>query len=314
VGVRSTVALGALTSVLMAVAGASASATSTAATEVRGAACWLMADDDVAAVGGLPLASGAGARGRAREPHSMAVGDEVPAGAQPAPDGFTRTIPVYFHVLSRGPSPAEGNIRQSQIDSQIRVLNKAFSGGYGGVRTPFEFVLAGVTRTQNAEWFSMGYQSQAERRAKTALRQGGADALNVYSTNGAGDALLGWATFPSHYDAQSSMDGIVVHYGSLPGGFIDDFDKGQTATHEAGHWFGLFHTFQNGCSTTGDQVDDTPRQRTPTSGCPVGKDTCAHPGLDPIHNYMDYSHDTCYSEFSAGQSERMADQFVHFRS
>ena len=38
----------------------------------------------------------------------------------------------------------------------------------------------------------------------------------------------------------------------------------------------------------------------------MGKDTCpAQPGLDPIHNYMDYSFDSCYEEFTNDQNGRM---------
>ncbi len=256
---------------------------------------------------------GEAARGdfSAREPGGMA-GEEVPANSRRKFRGSTVTIPTYFHVLSSGPTAEEGNIPQHQIDAQMRALNRSFEGGYGGYATPFRFVLQGVTRTENAEWFNMGFGSKPERDAKAALRQGGANTLNIYSTSGAG--FLGWATFPSSYREHPELDGIVVHYGSLPGGFIDDFDLGFTATHEAGHWLGLYHTFQGGCNAKGDYVGDTPPQRFPTSGCPEGQDTCSEPGLDPIHNFMDYSHDACYTEFSEGQSTRMTDQYSFFRS
>ncbi|CAN5222100.1 hypothetical protein BH18ACT12_BH18ACT12_17390 [soil metagenome] len=52
-------------------------------------------------------------------------------------------------------------------------------------------------------------------------------------------------------------------------------------------------------------MDDTPAMSVPTSGCPSGKNTCSEPGLDPIRNQMDYSWDSCFTQFTRGQAERM---------
>ena len=254
------------------------------------------------------------ARGAARDGREPATGtaEEVPAGAKKTKASrFQATIPVHFHVINKGPTYADGNVSDTMIANQISVLNKTFAGQRGGARTPFSFQLVSVDRTTNAEWFAMGYGSKAERDAKAALRQGGANALNIYSTSGGG--YLGWATFPSSYRTHPELDGIVIHYGSMPGGHVARFDLGFTATHEVGHWLGLYHTFQGGCNAKGDYVEDTPPQRFPTRGCPEGQDTCSAPGLDPIHNYMDYSDDACYTEFSGGQSQRMTDHYTFYR-
>ena len=93
------------------------------------------------------------------------------------------------------------------------------------------------------------------------------------------------------------------------------YDLGKTLTHETGHWINLAHTFEGGCGSKGDFVADTPAQKIPTGGCPEGKDTCkGDPGLDPIHNYMDYSFDSCYSEFTPGQVQRMRDAWLFYRA
>jgi hypothetical protein len=219
-------------------------------------------------------------------------------------------IPVYFHVINRGTGLSNGDVPDSQIQAQMDVLNDAFNGGaVGGAVTSFTFTLAGVTRTTNSTWYTMGYGSAAEDQAKAALRQGGANALNIYTAN-LGGGLLGWATFPSSYASNPTDDGVVILYSSLPGGTAVPYHEGDTATHEVGHWVGLYHTFQGGCSKSGDGVDDTPAERNPTYGCPSpNPDTCRGAGVDPIHNYMDYSDDPCLYEFSPGQATR-ADSMV----
>ena len=149
---------------------------------------------------------------------------------------------------------------------------------------------------------------------KKALKRGGPATLNLYTTSG--ELYLGWAYFPKIVSTPDRvLDGVVIDYRSMPGGeYGTEFSLGQTATHEVGHWLGLYHTFDRGCRDPGDRIDDTPYELEPTSGCPEGKDTCRKPGLDPIHNYMDYSFDSCYEEFTNDQSGRMNRQYEHWRS
>jgi hypothetical protein len=213
---------------------------------------------------------------------------------------------VYFHVITDGEN---GNVTQAMIDSQIAVLSNAY-GPQG-----FSFSLVSADRTDNRKWFNMRMGTGSEREAKKALRKGGNDALNIYTAN-LGGGLLGWATFPSDYAKNPTNDGVVILYSSVPGGTAAPYNLGDTATHEAGHWMGLYHTFQGGCSYPNDYISQTPAERSAAFGCPVGRDSCtapSFPGLDPIRNFMDYTDDACMWEFVSEQAARMQDMWSQYR-
>jgi hypothetical protein len=217
------------------------------------------------------------------------------------------TIDVYFHVIRSGTGVSNGDISDTQIRAQISVLNAAYAS------TGWQFNLVGVDRTTNATWFNTCDSSSAESQMKSALRAGTATTLNVYSCN-PGGGLLGWATFPSSYTSSPLTDGVVLLYSSLPGGSAVPYDEGDTATHEVGHWMGLYHTFQGGCNRSGDSVSDTPSEQSAAYGCPVGRDSCARAsGLDPISNFMDYTDDSCMDQFTTGQDTRMDSMFSTYR-
>lgn len=225
------------------------------------------------------------------------------AASPTAAAAFSSTVvPTYVHVITNG---SAGNVPASQITSQMTVLNNAYAG------SGLSFSLAATDYTNNASWYTAGYGTTAERQMKTALHRGTKDDLNIYLAN-IGGGLLGWATFPSGNDV--AMDGVVLLNSSLPGGSAAPYNLGDTGTHEVGHWTGLFHTFQGGCSKTGDQVADTPAEKSPAYGCPTSRDSCRRDaGLDPVRNFMDYSDDACMDHFTNGQRTRMQNQWVLYR-
>lgn len=212
------------------------------------------------------------------------------------------TVNVYFHVMQKDSTVAGGNIPDSWITSQISVLNQSYGN--------FNFNLVSIQHVTNSNYFNA---TGADKNMKKTYHQGTCKDLNVYTVNFTNN-LLGIATFPNNCKGNGvAQDGVVIHYESLPGGNLSPYNQGDTLTHEAGHWVGLYHTFQGGCNSPGDSVDDTPYEASPAYGCPTGRDTCSQSGLDPIKNFMDYSDDTCMNTFSSGQNSRSSALSAQYR-
>lgn len=226
------------------------------------------------------------------------------------------TVPTVFHVVSRERLSSTAATRMdTMIAEQMDVLNDAFAGttAADAADSPFRFDLVKTTHTVNPTWNTV-VPGKVERDMKRALHVGDATTLNVYVAD-IGGGLLGWAYFPKGYNnGRAFIDGVVMLDESMPGGTAGKYSLGDTLVHEVGHWMMLEHTFARGCSAAGDFVADTPREAGPQFDCPTGADTCTAPGLDPIHNFMDYTQDSCMNMFTPGQVERMNDAWLAFRA
>lgn len=254
--------------------------------------------------------------------------------------GGPRIIPTVFHVLHQGGSE---NISYEQIEDQIRILNEDYrrlNEDTVNTREVFEPVAAdanvefrlakldpmgnctdGVVRI----WSPLTYNASDNNGAKGVSYWNSTKYFNVWvvstiDNDGEQGTVLGYAQFPGFGSAQT--DGVVVRadYIGNVGTGAGNGSKGRTLTHEAGHWLGLFHTFQGGCAGGffDDGCDDTPPQAEATpSNCPQNANTCTNDNPDlpnQVENYMDYSNGACQNMFTFEQKGRMDAVFSSSRT
>ncbi|KAJ9604568.1 alkylphosphocholine resistance protein lem3 [Cladophialophora chaetospira] len=260
-------------------------------------------------------------------------------------------VDTYMHIVADNSSATQGSpgyVTDTMIQNQFEYLANAYTNASIGYR------LAGVSRVTNDTWASNGddiaMKSSLRRGTYRSLNiyyqsllQAGANTPGVPP----GSTLLGFCSLPTSGVTESTpvdqyiVDGCNILSGTMPGGNMVNYNLGGTTAHEVGHWNGLLHTFNgNSCSNSdwGDYVADTPQEQTSTSGCPATKDSCpdsgvsstaytglasqgSNPygpqgfsGVDPIHNFMDYSNDECYQGFTAGQGARMLNVWDIYRA
>lgn len=224
-------------------------------------------------------------------------------------------VDAVFHIIAKEES--KESITPEMPQEQIKTLNEAYAD-YG-----IQFNLINVSWTVNDEWAS-GDPSN-DLNMKKALRQGTYSTLNIYFQTDLAGGVLGRCTLPSNVGNGKvdpsiyASDGCNVNANTMPGGEMTGYNKGKTAVHETGHWLGLLHTFEGySCDGPGDYIDDTPQESVSTEGCPESppKRSCPNQSgdqNDPIHNYMDYSIDSCYTGFTPRQHDRMHHMYNTFR-
>lgn len=232
-------------------------------------------------------------------------------GSDPVYEGAI-VIPVIVNILE----DYNGQVSQSQIQSQIDVLNEDYNDANprtNGVPSEFagviancdiSFTLAAVNRkiSNKSTWGTsdaMKYSSQGGIDVTDPSRY-----LNLWVCN-IGGGILGYAQFPG---GDPATDGVVIgtdYFGVTSG----VYGGGRTCTHEVGHWLNLRHIWGDGRCKQDDFVTDTPASDRANYGCPVYP-TVHCRSNDMTMNYMDYVYDDCMYMFTSGQNERMRALFA----
>ena len=217
-------------------------------------------------------------------------------------------IPVYIHIVYPDGTDTNGSVKNSQITSQMAVLDDDFSStnvnqlpsgttfANDATDAGFSFSLAGTFRHDDST-SSWGTNDAIKTKYPPITPE---THMNIWVCN-IGGGILGYAQFP---DTRTPVtDGIVLggdYFGNTGG----VYGAGRTATHEVGHYLNLRHIWGDGRCRQDDFVADTPTAGSSNGGCPTFPSTSCK-SADMTMNYMDYTYDACMYMFTDGQRNRM---------
>ncbi|MCW3160346.1 zinc-dependent metalloprotease [Chryseobacterium oryctis] len=271
--------------------------------------------------------------------------------------GQVYEIPVVVHVIeSQAASNANLSLTDQQIIDWVDRANKMYATTYGngfypegpgndgGNVIPFKLVLAKRSPSCTPTSGIVRYNGSSlplydTRGVKMNSSSGATDSqikalaphwpetsyFNIYVVIGFdgqqqnASGLMGYARFPEIYDYfyESFMKVATVKN-------LHD----TTLTHELGHAFGLYHTFEgisytnqtscpvnNNCSTDGDRICDTSPSRSMYGVAVPGNnsiDPCTGQNYDGTqYNIMNYTNDE--RKFTQGQRERAVLLMMEYR-
>ena len=223
-------------------------------------------------------------------------------------------IPLKVHVLRR--SDGTGGISDADLNQTIVSANI----NYRPASIQF-YVCGEPDYINNDTYFNYNYNQEEELCGPNDVLT----AINVYYFNsitfGSDANISGYAYYPSSL-RQSNR--VLLANSAIA--------NNRTLSHELGHYFGLYHTFNNNanadvslrelvtrgaganCTTTGDFICDTPADPFQLPGATVSSGSCTYTGTivdaqnqlftPAMNNIMSYYYG-CGNAFTAGQYERM---------
>ncbi|KAF1732665.1 Extracellular metalloprotease [Beauveria bassiana] len=240
-------------------------------------------------------------------------------------DGQRYVVPTYITVLARDKTVAGGYILESQIEQEIKWVNKH----YEAANIFFDTSVRKVRYDTTPEIFSSGvFKGNKKETIINYFPERNGASLNIVfafrwnDKDGVGIAGSFWwdtrsITYSDGHKEVTRTEGVFISSSNIPKGSGPANRHQSTLVHEIGHWLGLGHTDSDECSSENDGILDTPPHL--TSGLHDQKFYCAKVGelstcgyADPIQNVMvSFNIVGCEGyEFTPGQIQKMRDMYA----